>query len=200
MDLTPEQIAAMTAYVDIHLPPPDGEPVAVFIFGTNQVLPIEFAAARHHCGTAPLIIVTGGVNRHDGRVEGPWLRDELIARGVPASAIRVEQESANTEQNVTNSLDYIREADDTGLPITVVSKWYHRRAIHALATHATVSAFYAVGYEPIYAGRAITRENWPGHPDGLRRVVRESEECPRRVADGSLVDVVAGDGMWLART
>jgi hypothetical protein len=34
-DLAPEQIAAITAYVDIETPPPD-EPTAHIIFGTNQ--------------------------------------------------------------------------------------------------------------------------------------------------------------------
>lgn len=111
-----DRIVEMTAYVDVHLPPPDDLPVALFVFGTNQLAPIEIAAARHLRGTAPLIIVTGGVNRHDGRVEGPWLRDELMTRGVPVSAIRVEAASANTEQNVVNALAHVQEARADGRP------------------------------------------------------------------------------------
>lgn len=196
-DLTPEQIQHMAAFVDIDVPPPDGSSAALFIFGTNQVAPIEITAERHHAGLAPLIIVTGGTNRHDGRVEGPWMRDELIACGVPHEVIRVEAEAANTEQNVINSRPFIREALDAGLPLVAVSKWYHRRSINALATHAPdLGLWYAIGYEPIYAGRAITRDNWPSHPDGLRRVVRESEEVPRRIADGSLVAAAIVDRAW----
>ncbi|GLZ78211.1 hypothetical protein Afil01_30180 [Actinorhabdospora filicis] len=196
-DLTPERIDRMTAFVDITAPPPAGSPVAVFIFGTNQIAPIEIAAERYAAGLAPLIIVTGGINRHDGRVEGPWLRGELAARGVPADGIRVESTSANTEQNVINARPFILEAIDAGLPLVAVSKWYHRRAINALATHAPeLGRWYAIGYEPIYAGRAITRENWPTHPDGLKRVVRESGEVPRRIADGTLADATIEDGAW----
>lgn len=199
-DLTPEQIQQMTAFVDIDAPPPPGSQVALFIFGTNQIQPIEIAAERHTAGLAPLIIVTGGTNRHDGRTEGPWMRDELMARGVPSDAIRVESKSANTEQNVINARPFIREALDAGLPLVAVSKWYHRRTINALATHVPeLGLWYAIGYEPVYAGRPITRENWPGHTDGLRRVVRESQEVPRRIADGTLTAAAITDGAWQIR-
>jgi len=38
-ELTPELAAALTAAVDIEAPPPDGEPVALVLFGTNQAAP-----------------------------------------------------------------------------------------------------------------------------------------------------------------
>lgn len=52
-----------------------------------------------------------------------------------AAAIRVEATSANTEQNVVHALAHVEEARASGLAVAAVSKWYHRRAIHALATH-----------------------------------------------------------------
>jgi hypothetical protein len=55
-DLTAAQVAEITAYVDIEAPPPDGEPVALVLFGTNQAAPVPIAAERYHHGTAPLII------------------------------------------------------------------------------------------------------------------------------------------------
>jgi hypothetical protein len=57
-DLSPDQIAAATAFVDIEAPPPD-EPVALVLFGTNQAQPAAIAAARYHRGLAPLVITTG---------------------------------------------------------------------------------------------------------------------------------------------
>ncbi|GIG66978.1 YdcF family protein [Phytomonospora endophytica] len=198
-DLGLAQVVTMTAYVDVHVPPPEDLPVAVFVFGTKQIRPVEIAAGRHLRGAAPLVIVTGGVNRHDGRVEGPWMRDELIARGVAASAIRVEETSANTEENVRNALAHIGEAIDGGLRLAAVSKWYHRRAIHALATHAPgIEAFYGIGYEPGYGGTPITRGTWPDHSDGRPRVVREFGECRRRVADGEWREVAVEGGAWRA--
>ena len=83
------------------------------------------------------------------------------------------------------SLAHLREALGSGLTITVVCKWYHRRALHALKILCRgVGAFHAVSGEPVYAGKAVTRRDRPARLDGARRVIREWEECTRRV-DGA---------------
>ena len=84
-ELTPERVTALTAAVDIEASPPDGEPVALVLFGTNQAAPAQIAAARYHAGTAPLVIATGGVNRHNGVVEGREFARQLTRAGVPAA-------------------------------------------------------------------------------------------------------------------
>jgi hypothetical protein len=58
-DLSPCQVSAITAYVDIEAPPPD-EPTAHVIFGSNQAQPATIVAERYHRGMAPLVITTGG--------------------------------------------------------------------------------------------------------------------------------------------
>ncbi|MEV0649894.1 YdcF family protein [Phytomonospora sp. NPDC050363] len=195
--LSGDEIGEMGAYVDIDAPPPQGLPVAVFVFGTNKLAAVETTAALHRQGRVGLIITTGGVNRHDGRIEGPWLRDELVERGVPASAIRVEDASNTTEENVINALGLIQEMRGEGLSLVAVSKWWHRRTMHALATHVPgLDSWYAIGYDPVYTGQVVTRANWPGHPEAARRVVREAREIPHRVSEGSLVDVELVDGAW----
>jgi hypothetical protein len=85
-DLTSDQIAAITAYVDIEAPPPD-EPTAHVIFGTNQAQPAAVVARRYRHGLAPLVIATGGINRHNGVVEGQMFRQLLNASGVQDSSI-----------------------------------------------------------------------------------------------------------------
>jgi uncharacterized SAM-binding protein YcdF (DUF218 family) len=195
-DLTPDQIAAITAYVDIEAPPPD-EPTAHIILGTNQAQPAAIAAARYRHGLAPLIIATGGINRHNGVVEGQMFRQLLTASGVPDSSIRVEDQSANTWQNVELSLPFLREALASGLRLTAVSKWYHRRAVHALRTLLPMADFsYAISWEPVYADALVTRDNWPKSPDGRRRVIREWQEVRRRVSDGSYREAVKVGGAW----
>jgi hypothetical protein len=195
-DLTPDQIAAITAYVDIEAPPPD-EPTAHVIFGTNQGQPASIAAERHRRGLAPLIIATGGVNRHNGVIEAHMFRKLLADGGVPDTSIRVEDQSANTWQNVEFSLPFLREALASGLALTVVSKWYHRRAVHALRTLLPGAGFcYAISWQPIYADALVTRGKWPGNPGGRRRVTREWREIPRRVSDGSYGQAVKADGAW----
>lgn len=196
-ELSGEQIAAITAYVDTQAPPLDGEATAHFIFGTNQLAPVEVVAERYHQGLAPLVIVTGGVNRHSGIIEGREFERLLVERGVPASVIRVEDQSANTWQNVEFALPHLREVIDTGLLVTALCKWYHRRAVRVMRRRLPEGeAFHVITWDPIYADRPVTRENWPAIPDGRRRVVREWDECRRSVADGSIPTVDRMNGAW----
>ena len=80
------------------------------------------------------------------------------------------------------SLPFLCEALASGLPLTAVSKWYHRRAIHALHTLLPEAGFcYAISRRPVYSGALVTRDSWPKNPDGRRRVIREWQEVSRRV-------------------
>ncbi|MGR3934823.1 YdcF family protein [Streptomyces sp. BRA346] len=196
-DLDSGRIGEITAFVDIEAPPPVGLPVALLVFGTNQAKPVEIAAERYHQGLAPLIIATGGVNRHNGVVEGREFRRLLIERGVPDAVIRYEDQSVNTWQNVELALPYLREAVEAGLTLTAISKWYHRRTVHTLATLLPEGApFHAISWEPVYANRPVTRTDWPLNPEGRRRVMREWEEVSRRVGDGSFREARRIDGAW----
>lgn len=196
-DLTAAQIAELTAIVDIHAPPPGTGPSALILFGTNQLAPAQIAAGRYHRGLAPLIVATGGINRHNGIVEGREFARQLAAAGVPASAIRVEDQSRDTWQNVELSMPYLREALAMGLPLVAVSKWFHLRAVYCLRTLLPEAVpLYAIGWEPVYAGTPATRVTWPSSPDGRRRVIRESREVPRRVTEGSYLPATKKDGAW----
>jgi uncharacterized SAM-binding protein YcdF (DUF218 family) len=196
-DLTSQQTAEITAYVDIDAPPPPGQPTALVLFGTNQAAPARIAAERYHQGEAPLIIATGGINRHTGITEGREFARQLHEAGVPPDAIRAEDQSADTWQNVELSLPYLREALASGLRLTVVSKWYHRRAVLALHTRLPQAApLHAISWEPVYAGTLVTRQNWPDIPDGRRRVIREWQEVTRRLSDGSYLPAHKHDSRW----
>ena len=196
-ELTAEQAAAITATVDIEAAPPDGQPVALVLFGTNQAAPARIAAERYHGGTASLVIATGGVNRHDGIIEGPEFALQLTQAGVPGDVIRVEDQSKDTWQNVELSLPYLREALALGLRLAVVSKWYPLRTVYCLATLLPEAApFYAISWEPVYASTLVTRASWPKIPDGRRRIIRESQEVPRRVAEGTYRAARKADGAW----
>jgi uncharacterized SAM-binding protein YcdF (DUF218 family) len=197
-DLTSQQIAEITAYVDIDAPPPSGQPTALVLFGTNQAAPARIAAERYHRNQAPLIIVTGGINRHTGIIEGREFARQLHEADVPPSAIRVEDQSADTWQNVELAMPYLREALACGLRLTVVSKWYHRRAVMALhSCLPEAGPLHAIGWDPVYAGMLVTQANWPDIPDGRRRVIREWQEVTRRLSDGSYLPAHKQDGSWL---
>ena len=191
------QVAQITAFVDIEAPPPPGQPAAHLIFGTNQAEPAVIAAARYHRGLAPLIIATGGVNRHTHINEACEFHRILTGSGVPDSAIRVEDRSANTWQNVEFALPFLREALDAGLAITAIAKWYHRRTVHMLKTQVPgIGRFQVITWEPVYDGKLVTRASWPSIPGGSRRVVREWDEVSRRVADGTFAPASITGGAW----
>jgi DUF218 domain len=196
-NLAIEQISAITDFVDIESPPPDGQPTAHIIFGTNQLKPAEIVAERYHRGLSPLIIATGGVNRHNGIIEGREFHRFLVESGVTDAAVRFEDRSANTWQNVEFALPFLNEALESGLSVTAVCKWYHRRAVHALKTLVPhIGPFHVITWDPIYDGKPVTRADWPLIPGGRRRVVREWEEVSRRVSDGSFKDANLADGVW----
>ena len=69
-ELSPGQIKEITAYMDIEARPPGDDPTALVLFGTDHAAPAVIAAGRYHRGLAPLLITTGGINRHNGIVEG----------------------------------------------------------------------------------------------------------------------------------
>jgi uncharacterized SAM-binding protein YcdF (DUF218 family) len=196
-DIPAGQVAQITAFVDIEAPPPPGRPTAHLIFGTNQAEPAVIAAARYHRGLAPLIIATGGVNRHNHINEAREFHRILTGSGVPDSVIHVEDRSANTWQNVEFALPFLCEALDSGLTITAIAKWYHRRTVHMLKTQVPdIGRFHVTTWEPVYDGELVTRTSWPDIPGGSRRVVREWEEVSRRVADGSLAPASITGGAW----
>jgi hypothetical protein len=59
-------------------------------------------------------------------------------------------------------MPHLREARDAGLTITVVCKWYHRRAVHVLRTLLPdAGGFYAVTFKPVYGDTAVARSR-PG--------------------------------------
>ena len=123
--------------------------------------------------------------------------DLLTGAGVPGTSVRVEDQAANTWQNVELSLSFLREALAAGLRLTIVSKWYHRRTVHALRTLLLqADCFYAISWGPVYADTLVTRENWPAIPDGRRRVIREWQEIPRKVSDGIYREATKLRGAW----
>ena len=196
-DIGAERIAVITEFVDIEAPPPSEKPTAYMVFGTNQEKPAEIAAEQYHRGVAPLIIATGGINRHNGICEAREFRRILMNSGVPDAVIRIEDKSANTRQNVEFSLPFLREALAAGYSITAICKWYHRRAVHVLKTlMPDIDPVHVATWEPVYGGKLVTRTGWPTNPDGKRRVVREWEEVSRRVSDGSFKRVDLIDGAW----
>lgn len=154
-----DEAARITAYLDVEAPPM--APTAHVVFGTNQSTPAELVARRYHQELAPFIILTGGVNRHTGVLEAIEHRGLLLEMGVPDAVIRYEDCSTTTQGNVERALPFLREALRSGLVLTAVCKWYHRRAVQQLrALLPEAPSFQAVTWEPRYDGVTVTRDDW----------------------------------------
>lgn len=192
----PEDAARITAYLDVHAPPRG--PAAHIVFGTNQPTPAEIVADRYHQGLAPLIILTGGVNRHTGVIEAREHRRILLEQGVPERVIRCEDRSTTTWENVERALPLLHEALGSGLCLTGVLKWYSRRAIQLLRLGLPEAPFFhAVTWEPVYGGVRVTRSDWWFRSAvGAQRVLREWRVVPERLANGTLREIELVDGAW----
>ena len=60
-------------------------------------------ATLWHEGVAPLILCTGGQSEYSSRTESAACREILLAAGVPADAILLEERSRSTEENAIYS-------------------------------------------------------------------------------------------------
>ena len=116
----------------------------IVVLGGGAERPVR-AAELYHAHAAPRILLTG---RGDDEIN----RQILLAHGVPARAIEVENQSATTQENATFSLKLLR-AENVRSAILITS-WYHaRRAEHTFEHYAPDIQFYS---RPSYYGFAST--------------------------------------------
>jgi hypothetical protein len=172
----------------------------IFIFGTRHWTPAELAAELYHAGRAPLVVTTGGPNRHPRGVSEAVMHQRLlVGAGVPEEAVIVEDRSATTLENVTMAAPLIAQAVGSARSVIAVVKWFHRRALVALAAHAPhIERIYAAAYEPFNAERRIvlSRQNWA---DSCPRSVRRETRYMRELGVGG-VDLLQRTGAGWIRT
>ena len=91
---------------------------AILILGTRVYgqepgpmlqLRLEKALALYRQGYAPYIVTSGGQGADEGISEAAAMRNYLVARGVPAAAIFLEDKSTSTYENLRNSAAILRE-------------------------------------------------------------------------------------------
>ncbi|HOF40571.1 MAG TPA: YdcF family protein [Candidatus Hydrogenedentes bacterium] len=83
---------------------------------------LDCAARLHQEGLAPVIIVSGGLGR-EGHPEAEVMREALIASGVPANAILVDNDGTDTFCTARNAKHMLTER---GLEsVIIVSSFYH---------------------------------------------------------------------------
>jgi hypothetical protein len=112
----------------------------MIVLGTNDTRVADFAAAHYHQGTAPMLVVTGGIAHQGDLLATDWNRPEaevfadiLIAQGVPGDRILLEPEATNTAENIRFSRRLITARGLAPARIALVMKPFMQRRV--LATH-----------------------------------------------------------------
>ncbi len=92
------------------------------------------AAQLWHTGVAPLIVPCGGLGHHPP-TEAAAMAQILTAQGVPDDAIRLEDRSTTTLENIRNARALL-----SGTAVVIVTDRYHARRAAMVARHFDLSA------------------------------------------------------------
>lgn len=181
-------LSAITDYIFVTTKRLEPSPIAL-VFGTQGLSAVDRSLELYQNGFATTLLLSGGVNWITGHVESHELRDALLARGVPASALLIEDRSNNTLENVVFSRNIINERFDLSKVQSIISvcKHYHaRRALMTMRRHfprhiRLISAH--------YASPEFDAGNWFQSTIGRRLVLSEWEKIPRYLAQGHLEEL-----------
>ncbi|GGZ76938.1 YdcF family protein [Streptomyces subrutilus] len=97
-----------------------------------------YAAQVARGGRPPVLLTSGGKGTDEKVAEARAMADWLIARGVPAEHVRVEDRSTTTEENMLFSKEIMR-ADDPGYRCVVVTNNFHAFRAAMMARKAGVN-------------------------------------------------------------
>jgi len=169
----------------------------VFVFGTRRPEPAQVAADLLKRGIGHTVVLTGGKNRLTGVREARAHLKVVLESGAPRECIIVEDESANTLENVVFALPKIGERVDLQeiASIVVVTKWYHcRRAMMTLRRHLPAGVrYFAATYEP----QGIGRSDWWQSEEGARSVMKEMDRIPRYLKSEDIAEIREDDGVYV---
>lgn len=189
----------IASYLDATTDTPDHADL-IYVPGTRLPDPAWIAAELIAEGVAPLVVVTGGINRFTRASESAALQAELISHGVAREQILIESRSTNTLENVVNAWRVVANRI-AGQPLTsvlAVCKWMHsRRVLMTLKAHFPPGIHY---YASTYAPDGVTREVWsrgavaPQTAD----VMGNWSNIPGYLARGDIQEIArSNDGGWV---
>ena len=116
---------------------------AILILGTSVYgqdpgpmlqLRLEKALTLYRQGYASYIVTSGGQGADEGISEAAAMRNYLVARGVPAAAIFLEDKSTSTYENLRNSAAILREKELNQV-IVVTNRSHVFRSLYLARLH-----------------------------------------------------------------
>ncbi|MES2641550.1 MAG: YdcF family protein [Myxococcota bacterium] len=161
--------AFQAVWAGARLPAAEGPADAIIVLGAT-VLPggvasgslrarAEAGAALFHAGGAPRIVTTGAHHLNPPG-EAVVARSILLAKGVPDSAITIEDKSRNTKSNLLNSRGIL---PNEVLRVWIVTEPFHMARALAIARD--------VGFEPL--AWPVDSPAWRRPASRLRHLVRD---------------------------
>jgi DUF218 domain len=172
----------------------------IFVPGTRLPDPAAITARLLIENIAPLVLVTGGINKVTGANEAAALRQELLSLGASPDTIIMEDMSTNTLENVVHGWEVVasRFSDRPLTSVLAVCKWMHsRRVLMTLKAHLPADVRY---YACTYAPEGVTREAWIR--DGeisaqTAAVIGNWRNIPTYLAKGDIREIErTPDGGW----
>ncbi|AIQ64322.1 hypothetical protein PSTEL_15730 [Paenibacillus stellifer] len=95
---------------------------------------LDYAIQLYKQGAYDHIIVTGGLDRAGYRyTEGQGMRNYLISKGIPDSAVKVENEATSTYENLLFSRKIMQEEGWTS--VVIVTHTFHGRRAQEIAKY-----------------------------------------------------------------
>lgn len=190
----------IAAYLDATTNPPEQADL-VFVPGTRLPDPARIVAELVADGVAPLVLVTGGINRLTGANEAAALRSELVSLGVPHGRILVEDRSTNTLENVVNGWEVTAGwfGAHQITSVVAVCKWMHsRRVLMTLKAHFPAGIRY---YARTYAPQGVTRAAWVQQGNIASQaadVMGNWKNIPVYLDQGDIQEIIrCRDGSWM---
>ncbi len=134
--ITEETIKLSRILWDYHLmnlPPVNSD--CILVLGSHDLRVADRAAELYHQGIAPWIIFSGGFGNYTASIwtvpEADQLAQIAVRKGVPASALLVENRSTNTGENILFTQQLLAEKNLSVHSFVLVQKPYMERRSYA---------------------------------------------------------------------
>jgi len=131
-----QSLETLWGYLALSEPPQPAD--VIFVFGSQDLSVPSRAAELYHQGHASRVLVTGHYGRMTRDVfskpEALVFKDQLVAEGVPSSAVLTEPKSANTLENVCLGMETMhRNGHAPGSALLVAKGFVMRRCVATFA-------------------------------------------------------------------
>ena len=111
---------------------------------------LDTALAYHEQNPTALIVVSGGQGPQEDLPEAVAMSNYLLAHGVPAAQVIVEDRATSTEENFVRSKELLDQRLPPGYRVTFVTNEFHVLRAGALAARSGLEATHVASKTPWY--------------------------------------------------